>query len=375
MINAWEAAGSPGRFDYGGFTYIVADGADTPYFARVSQPTSAQITPLASGEILVAASDAPEIVQAATDYVCDGADDEVEINLALLAGKVVRLSEGNFSVGDNINMTLAGQALIGAGMGATVITADSGHADEAINLSAGDYMRISDLSLVLTDQGAFDGIDVATGSDYPIIERVLVDGAGALGIDLNASDHATVRDCIVTNSTLSGISAGAGDNALIEGNRVLDNVRNGIVLSAAVAPVVRGNIVTGNDSADAATYDGIVTVGATTTAIIADNIVNGNDGYQISIAASAVSCLVTGNVVSGTGAAGTITDAGTTTIIQDNPGVYNNVPAQGTILDLTDGVTAPAAVSGHTFVYTDTADGDLKSRQGDNNTDVLAADT
>lgn len=46
-----------------------------------------------------------------------------------------------------------------------------------------------------------------------------------------------------------------------------------------------------------------------------------------------------------------------------------------TALVLTDGVAAPAAVSGQAQIYVDTADGDLKVRFGDNVTKTIVVDT
>ena len=46
-----------------------------------------------------------------------------------------------------------------------------------------------------------------------------------------------------------------------------------------------------------------------------------------------------------------------------------------THLVLADGVTAPTAVSGETFIYVDTADGDLKVRFSDGFTRLLGADS
>ena len=44
-------------------------------------------------------------------------------------------------------------------------------------------------------------------------------------------------------------------------------------------------------------------------------------------------------------------------------------------LSLTDGITAPAAISGQALIYVDTADGDLKVRFADNTTKTIAVDT
>ena len=44
-------------------------------------------------------------------------------------------------------------------------------------------------------------------------------------------------------------------------------------------------------------------------------------------------------------------------------------------LVVTDGVTAPTAVSGYAFIYVDGSDGDLKCLFGDNVTKTIVTDT
>ncbi len=44
-------------------------------------------------------------------------------------------------------------------------------------------------------------------------------------------------------------------------------------------------------------------------------------------------------------------------------------------LAITDGVTAPSAVSGYAVIYVDTSDGDLKVKFADGVTKTLAVDT
>lgn len=46
-----------------------------------------------------------------------------------------------------------------------------------------------------------------------------------------------------------------------------------------------------------------------------------------------------------------------------------------TRLALTDGITAPTAISGQALVYVDTADGDLKVRFADGTTKTIVTDT
>jgi hypothetical protein len=42
---------------------------------------------------------------------------------------------------------------------------------------------------------------------------------------------------------------------------------------------------------------------------------------------------------------------------------------------IVDGITAPATVSGKTFIYVDTADGDLKVKFGDGTIKTISTDT
>lgn len=44
-------------------------------------------------------------------------------------------------------------------------------------------------------------------------------------------------------------------------------------------------------------------------------------------------------------------------------------------LELTDGITAPSAVTGRAIIYVDTADGDLKVKFGDGTTKTISTDT
>jgi hypothetical protein len=73
---------------------------------------------------------------------------------------------------------------------------------------------------------------------------------------------------------------------------------------------------------------------------------------------------------------------GTVTLQQDAHGLAitpstagGMVHVAGGVLSLTDGITAPAAVSGRVQIYVDTADGDLKAIFGDGTVKVISADT
>ncbi|MEN6519204.1 MAG: hypothetical protein ABFC38_13695 [Methanospirillum sp.] len=78
----------------------------------------------ATATISVAAADAPAEVRASADFVCDGVDDQLEINRAFAAlpwdGGTVRLSAGTFHCTDNL-VPGAYTILEGAGTNGTTI--------------------------------------------------------------------------------------------------------------------------------------------------------------------------------------------------------------------------------------------------------------
>ena len=88
--------------------------------------------------IVVAASDAPQAVKDASDYVCDGTNDEVTINAAntasLLQGTSneyggVKLSIGTFYLSAPIFLKSSGNSIIGSGL-KTVLQYDDGHSPD-----------------------------------------------------------------------------------------------------------------------------------------------------------------------------------------------------------------------------------------------------
>lgn len=101
----------------------------------------------ATATISVAAADAPAEVRAAADFVCDGVDDQLEINCAFDAlpwdGGTVRLSAGTFRCADNV-VPGAYTTLEGAGTGATTV-AISGYY-HAIKVDR-PYVTIRDLRI------------------------------------------------------------------------------------------------------------------------------------------------------------------------------------------------------------------------------------
>ncbi|TDC02273.1 hypothetical protein E1091_01095, partial [Micromonospora fluostatini] len=123
------------------------------------------------GVLWVAAADAPPEF-AVAQYVCDGVDDQVEIQAAIdaAAGRLVRLSPGGFElsapvtlVGSGDLMTPVERTLAGYGAAVTTLTVGTG-VSAAIQLSAGVTPHLGHFRIVI--DGASHGISsVSTGGD------------------------------------------------------------------------------------------------------------------------------------------------------------------------------------------------------------------
>ena len=144
---------------------------------------------------LVAADDAPPAVKAAADYVCDGTDDEVEINNAIIAAStddIVQLSQGNFKINNTgkpntwiyinkSNITLQGNGPTGA---ARTTLKDHQGGNSYIIISDGSSspsnITVKDLEIDNTGDLGWAGVYVWGSSNkrpsYITIDNLVVDG-------------------------------------------------------------------------------------------------------------------------------------------------------------------------------------------------------
>lgn len=107
------------NFIEGGNVTIAA--TDNSASNRVDLTITANATVGADAVLVVAASDAPAGIKTNADYVCDGTNDEVEINAAIASlptkGGKVTLSEGTFNIASSILIQNDNVTIIGAGAG------------------------------------------------------------------------------------------------------------------------------------------------------------------------------------------------------------------------------------------------------------------
>lgn len=300
---------------------------------------------------IVAAVDASDESKAHADAVCDGTNDEVQIQAAITAvavtGGLVLLTEGTFTILDGITLD-SSVHLRGRGRGATVIkVAATASSDfNILSVTSKTILSVRDLSIdgtggsvaqnhrgiyldssshivladLLVENIAYDasngqGVHIAASTQV-LMERVESSNAGSTGLEISGASHSCeVVNCIFDNCDAYGVNisatycalsacsirANASTGLIVSGNyntfqvEVRDNVGHGISLSGSYNVVSRC-MVSGNDA------DGInLTAGDEN--IVAGNMIVGNsqgtddtnDG--ISIDADSDNNLIVNNMV------------------------------------------------------------------------------
>ena len=215
---------------------------------------------------------------------------------------------------------------------------------------APDYCHFSDLYLTSNNTDVF---------------KIYIDGS------LRTGSPSGVRDTFISNCSIFGGSLGGVYAKSVVGFHMTS-------CDTFPAGGVSGKIVitgiTGNKSfyvnIDGATLNGLaldeLNFGNFNAAVYTANITN---------ASTADTIIVQGSL----GATVTVQNFWLNSIFLSNTGTPNNFlvggKARGNILQVTDGVTAPATEVGYSSIYVDTADGDLKIKFGDGTVKTIVTDT
>jgi parallel beta helix pectate lyase-like protein len=199
----------------------------TPGGASVEGPPTAAIAPSERGRTLtVAASDAPQEVQAAADYVADGSEDQIQIQAAIDAlpatGGTVSLSAGTFATSATIIVRGSGIRLAGLGWSTRIVS--SNLADHVVDVSGNDF-EIDHLALghQLPQIRSTKAALRVTGAFRVSIHHVEVTAATGAGVVLRSVSDASVTNSFVHDTLADGIHVtGASRRVSILENRVND---------------------------------------------------------------------------------------------------------------------------------------------------------
>ena len=256
----------------------------------VTEAPPAFTGPIENG-YLVAASDARDDIKEVADYVCDGTDDQEQINKAWNAieneniggGRVV-LSAGTFTITDGVvvnpNQTEPG-VMIGAGRGATLIQMLSGSDTSAVRVRAGatvrDFSVLVDDAAVVTrgaleiDESDSQAVNIGVDTDDGV--GIWCDGPRSRveACDVTTRDdathgifvHADARESKIVYNTIhearqhgimiDGDAGGTGQLIQVLGNRIINpsrqtaNTYDGIHLEGPFlgdpGPLIESNVI------------------------------------------------------------------------------------------------------------------------------------
>ncbi len=307
--------------------------------------------------VVVAASDS--LNKAAANYVCDGVDDDVQINAALTVAALttghVVLSEGTFNISNPVIFPASDLILEGCGL-ATYINGD-GLADNehCIQIDALGFCVIYRLRLSTTQGGGLNRhcIYVNDMLGGLTIKEVFIDSSDADGIRFEGlgANNVDINGCFIQNCDGKGIyfnmdpAAGNWDIS-IEGNYIYNcgdhlihfgtctgysdcfisnnlidtSVAAGIYLEEFYDGVVSGNIIMSTDN-------GIVITGIGIRNVVANNVLTSLTDIGMNIA-SAFN-LIIGNNINYTDGHG-IYITGEDCLVADNVILYQGVATPGT---------------------------------------------
>jgi len=203
---------------------------DAPF--KVSMTGRIKAVNIGTASVIVAT--ATSKAKNGANYVCDGVDDQTEINSAITdlgsVGGTVYLLEGTYIISNSIVLT-SNISLVGLGV-ATII--------KLVNSSFSERHLI-------TNQ------DQTNGNSNIVIENLKLDGnkdnqdAANINhcISLGKVSSTRIRNLLIENSNTGGISfqLDANDNNFIENNIITASRNEGIILSQSKRNTIRGNLI------------------------------------------------------------------------------------------------------------------------------------
>jgi len=229
--------------------------------------TTTNTAPVRTATLVVAASDSSAKSKAQADYVCDGTDDQVEIQAAIDAlpdngGRIILL-EGIYHISETINLNKTHTQIYGMGSYATRIELDD-HSDCDMLLigNSGEHLMfcgLSDLSFHSSSGNQAGTVHAIKISGWKVsdlhINRVIVNGVRGAGLSIRTSNDTYdgtieymsywnfwITNCLFEYALLSaGIEIVPGANKVI-GRIYINNcyiIRNkkGLVIDGENSPL------------------------------------------------------------------------------------------------------------------------------------------
>ena len=270
------------------------------------------------------------------DYLCDGTEDDVEINAAITAlpsgGGEIVLLDGTYNITASVAISKANVTLRGNG-NATILKRmfNGDSTNGVIDVSAAN-VQIMDLAINDNRSSYSDtrnrGIDASTSSDGICIENVTV-SMPRIGICLDSITGGRIVGCKIQTSSYGSIELERASNILLEGNYLEGNGGDGILVGQSGAcsniQIVNNRIGT--------TVDSCININRGSECVVSGNICGDSDAsgiylYDASKCAISenvcdsinLSSRTTENVVVGNILRSGVNNSGTGNILSDNIG-------------------------------------------------------
>jgi len=172
--------------------------------------------------LIVAASNSLDKTRA--DYVCDGVDDEEEINAALNAlpseGGRISLLEGTYNITDTIIVAKSNTSIEGLGHATTIQTENNINMVYVVNLT---NFTLSNLNLYANHTGGSQNCIYLSSITYSCISNVFVGNFGNNGIYLTNCFNIRIIQCSITDCVASAIRADSNEFLFLLENYLENN--------------------------------------------------------------------------------------------------------------------------------------------------------
>jgi len=269
---------------------------------------------------VVAANDS--LNKSMADFVCDGVDDQIEINQAInnlpTGGGRVVLLEGTYYISGSISISKSNVILEGQGnstviylvngananciVGSSVsnikilnLKIDGNKGNQTVNVNCIYLNNVSNITIekcaITNSKFANIYLDYISNS---VIQNCLISNAGTIGLFVYSSNNSIVIGNIVNNNNSPGIYVGFTNYGIVSGNISYSNLNNGIIVEDCNYIEVSNNISRNNSTIG-------ININNSSHSIITNNhcLSNGNDGIRLAGASS--NCLVANNICLGNG--------------------------------------------------------------------------
>lgn len=240
--------------------------------------------PTSSAKIMIAASNSNSKQKA--DYICDGVDDEVEINAAITAigtvGGVIMLLEGTYYLGARVYVASTIKNLWLVGYGAKLLCPASGVVNSVLRFHPNnDNENINIIGLEI-DGNANSIVGLGFASNGGSIQDCYVHNVGSdVGILLdNTATHLNQNINIINNrvvGTPTTMTYGIHIDGSVNGNsghKIIGNIVQDIKYNGIAVYGTNTDIVVSQNKVRDTGHSGIATSPSSYT-IITDNIVTG----------------------------------------------------------------------------------------------------